>query len=95
MISDEYGIPVLVTAKSPANTYVNKLKRRGFDWIVLPRRVFLGLTTPEECGTMVDTSTEQRPPRAIPTGAANVGTLGQWALLRIRLADCLEVLSED
>ena len=97
MISDEYGVPVLVTAHSPANSYINLLKRRGFTWIVLQRKLFLGLTTPADYATMDVSvnalSTEQtHPPRTLPPGAT--GTLPElWALLRIRLFDCIEVLN--
>ena len=93
IISDEYGVPVMVTAHSPANTYVNALKRRGFGWIVLQRKLFLGLTTPEECDT-IDFHVEQSPPRTVPPGAADVPSSEQWALLHLRMRDCMEVLIE-
>ena len=88
LLSDEYGVPVMVTPKSPANAYVNLLKRRHFAWIVLPRRVYLGLTTPAECGIM-DVHMEQDPPRAYPQGAADVTSSDKWALLHVRMQECL------
>ena len=90
MISDEYGVPVMVAPKSPANVYVNLLKRRHFAWIVLPRRVYLGLTTPAECGIM-DVHMEQNPPRAYPQGAADVTSSDKWALLHVRMQECISV----
>ena len=94
MISDEYGVPVLVLAKSPANTYVNLLKRRGFHWIVLPRRVFLGLTNPQDCA-IIDVHVEQSPPRTVPNGATDIPVSDQWALLHLRMLDSLKVISES
>lgn len=94
IVSDEYGVPVVVLASSPANTYINLLKRRGFGWVVLQRKLFLGLTTPAECGTMEVTHVEQNPPRTLPPGATDLPVSDQWALLHLRMLDCLKVINE-
>jgi hypothetical protein len=36
-IQDEYGVSWVVESGDPARTLVNRLKRYGFDWVVLPR----------------------------------------------------------
>ena len=36
-VQDEYGVSWVVESGDPARTLVNRLKRYGFDWIVLPR----------------------------------------------------------
>ena len=99
LISDEYGVPVMVQAGSPANAYVNTLKRYGFGWIVLRRKLFLGLTTIETCAIIDERVNapqmeQTHPPRTLPPGAT--GTLPDlWALLHLRLIDCEKVLAEQ
>ena len=88
MISDEYGVPVMLTTNSPLNTEVNFLKRQGFSWVVLPRRAFLGLTNPLNYA-IVDSHVA---PRAMPIEGTPADL---WALLHIRLQDCLKALSEN
>lgn len=37
-VEDEYGTNWLVKAGDPANSYINTLKAKGFELIILPRR---------------------------------------------------------
>ena len=41
LIEDEYGTTWVVAAHDPAKPLVSKLERRGFEYIVLPRRTFI------------------------------------------------------
>lgn len=90
IISDEFGVPVVVQTNSPCRKAVNELKRKHFDWVVLPRRALLGLTEPTKDAIM-KVHTEQGPPRAIPTSA--IDHPESWDLLRMRLLECIEVLN--
>lgn len=85
ILSDEYGVPVVVSTHSPANTYVNKLKSLGFYWVVLPRLMWLGLTNDAHCGTMVDRTSR---PAAMPQVECN--DVDAWRLLEIRLGECAD-----
>jgi hypothetical protein len=100
VISDEYGTPVLVKADSPANKYVNFLKAQGFGWIVLQRKLFLGLTKPSDYATMdIGAASapfymeKSSPPRTVPPGTTDVKSA--WRLLHIRLLDCITVLNRE
>lgn len=86
ILSDEYGVPVVVNTHSPANTYVNKLKSLGFSWIVLPRLMWLGLTNDPTCGTMVS---RDHPPLAMPFVECEAADA--WRLLHIRMEECARV----
>ena len=37
---DEYGVRWIVQARDPASKLVNTLHRKGYGWVVLPRKTF-------------------------------------------------------
>ena len=90
MTSDEYGVPVIVLPHSPARTHVLKLERRGFSWVVLQRKLLMGLTDLGHCDT-IEGHVEQEPPRTLPNVEGTVEE--KWRLLHIRLIDCESVLN--
>lgn len=55
LVTDEFGVEVLVTSKSPANKAVLHLKAHGYRWIILPRRYYIkqDLTIDPEYGKIV------------------------------------------
>ncbi len=83
ILSDEYGTPVVVDTHSPANAYVNKLKSIGFYWVVLPRLMWLGLTTDPNCDTMVSHT-----PRPTAMPHVECTDVDAWRLLEIRAQEC-------
>ena len=42
-LEDQFGTPWHVSTGDPAQTYVNLLKSKGYNWIVLTRATFCGI----------------------------------------------------
>ena len=90
LISDEYGKRVEVGKDSPSNKAVLKLKSLGYEWVVLPRRMHLGLTIPDKCGIMPSFRRgEMVGPEALPPLLTTLPIESQWKYLGQRLEECL------
>lgn len=77
---DEFGVKWQVEAGDHAAKFCNKLKRFGYEYQVLPRKLL--------CGTL-DVPPDELPP-AVPSTASD--TMSHLLVRRLRLSDCLSVL---
>lgn len=90
IISDEYGREVVTVKDSPSNKAILRLKALGYDWIVLPRRLHLGLTPDPECGIMPSFRRGVMVgPEVIPKLLQSLPVESQWKYLGQRLEECL------
>ena len=85
MITDEYGVRVTMDKDAPANAAINKLKSRGFVWIVLPRHYLL--TGSLECDII------PRREGKIPTVPESISSLSNvWEFVDERLNECVQIV---
>lgn len=85
VITDEYGVRVSMDKDAPANAAINKLKSRGFVWIVLPRRYLL--TGSLERGIMRGREGK------IPTVPESISSLSNvWEYVDERMEECVQIV---
>lgn len=84
-VLDEHNTRCLVRSDSPAAPYINALKRRGFEYIVLPRLLLTGQAKP---ANMYYEAVQRASllPSVSPTASVPA------PLPIIRMADCLYTL---
>ena len=86
MITDECGVLVSMDKNAPANKAINKLKSRGFVWIVLPRHYLL--TGEWECDII------PRREGKVPTVPESISSLSNvWEWVDERMEECRQVLT--
>lgn len=82
-IEDELGRPYRVESGDAANDVIGILRRRGYEYVVLPRAVLCGIINASSC---------EPPPRQSPSSATSSP---EGVVRAFRLFDCLTAIKKE